>query len=143
TDSQLCSFSLALLLASSTPSSVAPAPSRREAVPRETLRFVLITTKSSTRPLTCNTNRGKPVLGSDLIGGMTVGWWRVLCRSPMADRLTWPRLGLRPTRNFRLACSAAAYTRPRLHLCPRHARRGSLVPLSSVFQPPEPRATIT
>src|SRR5207253_10771094 len=117
TDSQLSSFSLALLLASSIRSSVAPAPSRREAVPRETLRFVLITTKSSTRPLTCNTNRGKPVLGSDLTGGMTAAWWLVLCRSPMADRLNWPRLALRPTRNFRLACSAAAYTRPDFPLC--------------------------
>src|SRR5438034_10654878 len=130
--SVLCSFSPVLPRGSSTRRSVARALFPREVVEAISLRSASTTTKSSTRLHTCNTSLGRPDHGSDSTGAMTVDWWLARCQSRTADRWTSRPAGLLPIRNFKLACSAEAYTLRQLHLCHRHARQQSSDPPWSV-----------
>src|SRR5207245_5696494 len=106
-----------------------PALSRRGVAEAISPHSASITTKSSTRRLTYNTNRGKTGRGSASIGDTTVAWWQEQCPSRTVGRWISLPAGSLPTRSSRRACSAAAHTRLQRHLCHRHAQQDSSGPL--------------
>src|SRR5438874_11914162 len=129
-----CSSSPALPPGFSTRSLEEPGLSRRGVAEAISPHSASITTKSSTRRLTYNTNRGKTGRGSASIGDTTVAWWQQQWPSRTVGRWISLPAGSLPTRSSRRASSAAAHTRLQRHLCHRHAQQDTSDPLSLASQ---------
>src|SRR5438445_13318051 len=129
-DSVPCSSSPALPPGFSTRSLEEPGLSRRGVAEAISPHSASITTKSSTRRLTYNTNRGKTGRGSASIGDTTVAWWQERCPCRTVGRWISLPAGSLPTRSSRRACSSAAHTRLQRHLSHRHLLQDSSDPLS-------------